>query len=57
MPLSILVGLNEELVLEGLGASGMDSWGEERQEGYIGMGYPYVEGESGMNRGKGDVSS
>lgn len=52
MPLSILVGLNEELFLEGLGVAGMDSWGEERKEGCIGMGAPMWEGKQAWTEEK-----
>lgn len=49
MPLSFLVGLNDEFFLEGLGAAGMDS--------RIQQGCPYVGGEADVNRGKWYASS
>lgn len=45
------------LFLEGLGATGVDSWGEERQEGYLGLGCPCVGGGPGVNRSKGKARS
>lgn len=42
---SILVGLNDELFLEGLGATGMDSREEGDSRGALAWGAPMWEGK------------